>query len=224
MKPSDSETIISLKERRSKTGMPVGELGSITPEVLAKRLAAKRTIQVEADLASRASLRGVVLQIEDDYHPEKGLVFRGVRAVGSQDACLSAAADYRLALTPATQEMIEDWLAELSVIAPSRADDEITVALRIAAYSSRLSEYPADIAREALLSTVWKFFPSWAELRERCEALLRRRDSIIRELERAADREHEEVPEWQRTTAEERRASAVRIMADVFGGKRIGEA
>jgi hypothetical protein len=73
-------------------------------------------------------------------------------------------------MTPAPDHILESWLAELSVITAARADDVMTQEMRLAAYRKRLSEYPADVAREAMFGKTWRFFPTWDELEIRCEA------------------------------------------------------
>lgn len=78
--------------------------------------------------------------------------------------------------------MIEGWIAELSVITAKRTDDDFTESLRLTAYTNRLQHYPADIVAEALLRHTWKFFPSWAELKDVLEDLHRPRRAIINKL------------------------------------------
>src|SRR5690606_28314230 len=84
-----------------------------------------------------------------------------------------------------TDDQVEEWIAELSLIAPKRFDGEGNEMLRLRAYVSRLRDYPADVVREALLSRVWRFFPSWAELSEACDELVSHRRAVRAELDRA---------------------------------------
>lgn len=90
------------------------------------------------------------------------------------------------AFTPAARDQVEEWLAELAVLAPRRNDGDGNAALVVSAYSQRLSGYPADVVREALLGRVWRFWPSWAELHEVCEDLTKQRRAVRAELDRAA--------------------------------------
>jgi len=76
------------------------------------------------------------------------------------------------AMQPAEPRTIEAWLAELSVIAPARKEDGFTTELKLRAYTDRLTAFPADVARAALLVHVWPFFPSWAELDGVCRKLV----------------------------------------------------
>lgn len=82
-----------------------------------------------------------------------------------------ALTDIEKFLTPAPIREIEGWLAELSVICAKRRDGEFDEALRLDAYASRLSQYPADVARNALLGRAWHFWPTWAELEKVCDSL-----------------------------------------------------
>jgi hypothetical protein len=81
-------------------------------------------------------------------------------------------------MVSAPVRQIEFWLAELSVIVARRADDEFGEELRITAYSSRLSRYPADIARHALLGIPHKFWPAWSELEAICNKLASHRQQL----------------------------------------------
>lgn len=119
---------------------------------------------------------------------------------GSPEARQAAATALAGFVTPAPERQIEEWLAELSVITRRKQDDDITERLRLAAYSSRLAEYPADVAREALLRHNWLFFPAWAELREVCEKLAAPRRAMLWHLKNAphVETEERELPSDER--------------------------
>lgn len=186
---------------------------------LAARLAARRPVEVDRALASQASLRECGLRVSLRF-PDGGMpVVSSVEASGRRDGLEALASDYRKAMTPATQQMLTEWIAELSVIAPKRADDEFTAALTIRAYASRLADYPADVARAAMLELRWKFFPSWEELGAACDALVAERRATLAGIE-AAIRRPEEPPR-DIGTAESRAAHAARVMAEFFGDRRI---
>lgn len=87
-------------------------------------------------------------------------------------------------MAPAPGQVIEAWLAELDAITARRPDDEVTAAVRLRAYTNRLSEYPADIARHALLGRTWRFFPTWEELRAICEQEMAERRAMVAALDR----------------------------------------
>lgn len=91
-------------------------------------------------------------------------------------------------MTPPEQPQVFGWLAELSVITARRADDDLTEDLRSHAYARRLMEYPADIVRHVLMAERWKFFPTCAELLEKCDALVAKRKALAFAID-AAERE-----------------------------------
>lgn len=109
------------------------------------------------------------------------------------------------AMTPAPEDALQDWLVELDVIAPKRADDGITAALRLRAYTNRLRDYPADVAKHALLGRTWPFWPSWAELKDACDELVRDRQRMLFAARRAAAQAEPEEPR-ERVTPEQRAA------------------
>lgn len=102
-----------------------------------------------------------------------------IRANGSLADMAAMADDIADTMAPAPRGTIEEWLAELYVIAPSRADDEMTATLKLEAYGRRLAEYPADMVRHVLLQTTWRFFPSWFELEEKLKPMKQERDAML---------------------------------------------
>lgn len=121
----------------------------------------------------------------------------------ARQAALNALSGF---VTPAPKNLIEEWLAELSVITRRKQDDDITETLRLAAYSSRLADYPADVAREALLKHKWLFFPAWAELQEVCEKLAAPRRAMLWHLQHAPQAQE---PDEREIPSAERRAEMV---------------
>lgn len=125
-----------------------------------------------------------------------------------------------------TDEQMEMWLAELDLIAPRRASSTNDDDLRMQAYCTRLAAYPADVVREALLVHAWRFFPSWAELKEVCDELTAHRAAVRDELERLAaaqlerDARARALPqpsaEPDAEAAARRRAEAQRIAGSVL--------
>jgi hypothetical protein len=107
-------------------------------------------------------------------------------AHGSDDDRRRALADLVNFTTPAPHRVIEEWIAELSVISASRGKDEMELGLMLNAYVSRLSLYPADVVRDALLVKPWKWFPTWDELRSYCEAKAGPRRHMIAALQAPA--------------------------------------
>lgn len=221
MKQINSGTIISHAVARSKTGTPHGEHGLATQSdtKVAKWLAAHTPDQVEKALVSRASSRGVKLDLIYDHRfprDERGRSLpvistcKGVTVRGDADQIEAVRADFEKAMEPATPQMIEAWLAELSVVTAKRNDDAFSETLRIRAYVERLSNYPADIVREVLLGRSYRFFPSWADLHPALELATQPRRMAIASL---SGRGHEEQPQRERCSPER----AAEIMRDVFG-------
>lgn len=106
-----------------------------------------------------------------------------------------ALADLRNFLTPAPVRLIEEWLAELSVIVARRQDDQFADELRVSVYSARLSRFPADVARTVLIDQTYKFWPTWEELEKRCKALVGPRIQMIAALERGPVQPEPKRPE-----------------------------
>lgn len=129
-----------------------------------------------------------------------------VTVSGSASARQEALASLAGFMTPAPKTQIEEWLAELSVITRRKQDDDITENLRLSAYSSRLADYPADVAREAVLKHKWLFFPAWAELQEVCDKLAAPRRAMLWHLEHAPQAQE---PSEHETPSAERRAEMV---------------
>jgi hypothetical protein len=136
---------------------------------------------------SRASSRGVGLRVRyEGRYPLGGqpyLVATHCEVSPSGDHA-AALADLRNFMTPAPIRQIEAWLAEMSVIVAKRQGDEMEEGLRITAYSSRLSRYPADVAKTVTIGSSYKFWPTWDELEKRCDALTSPRRQMIAALER----------------------------------------
>lgn len=144
---------------------------------------------------SRAQQRGVTLNVTSDWRVRKdsvgntiwsGLVPIKCEAGGDADGFEIVATDLDRFSTPAPIEAIEQWLAELSVISAKRMDDDFSESLRLTAYASRLSTYPADVAKAALFDRTWKFWPTWAELQEECETLAKPRRLMIAAMKHIA--------------------------------------
>ena len=150
-------------------------------------LVARSPLAVDQALQSLASSHNVALRVLYDsrtHHDANGnavttFYATGCRANGqTQDAELVADKIFG-AMTPAPKGMIEGWLAELSVLAPRRKDDEFGGNLMIEAYSKRLGAFPADVVKDALIDHKWKFWPSWAELSDLCDSMSEVRGKML---------------------------------------------
>jgi hypothetical protein len=133
----------------------------------------------------------------------------GCEVHGSDEDRANALADLRNFLTPAPARDVEGWLAELSVIVAKRKDGDFDEALRLTAYASRLSKFPADVVRYALLERTWQFWPTWAELEKICKAKTGPRIQMIHALERPA-----RPDEAERVLPTEEEKARVRAMVE----------
>jgi hypothetical protein len=161
-------------------------------EVAAAWLAERKPDETHKQMVSLVQQFG--MQVHDNHrleYPKEG----GFRRVHAGTECrgvaLTEEQSKRLQgfFAPADDGKIEVWLAELSVITARRADDDFSGALRLKAYTDRLAEYPADIAKAALLSKAWHFFPTWADLRAECERLLKPRQELLSAAENPKPKE-----------------------------------
>ena len=203
MKHPNSETSTSPRAASSETGMLHGDRGLATPESsrVAEWLARQRPSDVDKAALSRASSLNAGLAVRMiEGLPLKVSVSGDAKA---RQEALTALAEF---VTPAPKGQIEEWLAELSVITRRKQDDDITEGLRLSAYSSRLAEYPADVAREALLKHNWLFFPAWAGLKGVCDKLAVPRRAMLWHLEHAPQAKE---PSERKTPSAERRAEMV---------------
>jgi len=137
----------------------------------------------------------------------------GCDVVGTVDDIRAALADLRNFETPAPRRQIEMWLAELSVMVAKRQDDEFSEQLRVEAYASRLSQYPADVVRTVICEGSFKFWPTWDELRRKCEALSSPRRAMVAAL--ASYREPKTHDE-RRSATEEEKARIAALVDEMF--------
>ena len=88
----------------------------------------------------------------------------------------------RLGMAPMHPGKLVERLTRLMTITAKRAGSEADVRSQLAVYAEELAAYPADVATAAL-NHAWHWWPTWAELRERCERAVSRRRSILRIIE-----------------------------------------
>ena len=202
-------------------------------------LAARTPQQVEAQLVSLAQSLGLKLHADTRLAAsyDKSGAFLGSSVVpngwvaeGPVEALEDMAGRIEASLVPAPVETVEIWLAELSCITARRADSEADADLRLAAYRSRLMEYPADVVRAALLNRRWHWWPTWAELADACDDLMGPRKAMAEAVDRArweamrasslpAPGQHSETPD----EASARRRRMATAMHDVLGNMRAAE-
>jgi hypothetical protein len=146
---------------------------------IAAWLAKQRPADMDKAAVSRALSHNVDLTVQYKGHYPSGPnneylpsyhVAVSCDCQGTSQNRAAALVDLKKFETAAPIRAIEAWLAELSAISASRQRDSMESALILEAYASRLTAYPADIVREALLVKTWKWWPTWDELRTYCEA------------------------------------------------------
>ena len=159
----------------------------MTSTALATRLATRTPADTDRVAVSRASQHNVSLTLRHESRfppgrPSYSIVV-GCDVIGLPSEREAALADLRKFQTPATENQIAGWLAELSVISAKRKDSEFDESLRLTAYTHRLMAYPADVVRSALADRTWRYWPTWDELKDVCEELAKPRRMMILALE-----------------------------------------
>lgn len=181
MKQIGSVITTSPKAPGSETGTQAGERGLAiqSSSEIAAWLAGKSPADLDKAAVSRASSHGVTLEVKFEGRYPSGpngerlpayQVATACAIAGTDEQRQAALEDLTKFTTPAPVRNIEGWLAELSVITAGRGKEGFDAELMLNAYSARLSEFPADVVRYALLKHSWKWFPTWAELETVCKA------------------------------------------------------
>lgn len=172
-------------------------------------LSTRRPESVDKQVVSLALSHGVTLEPRKQGRYPKGPngeklsaydVVVDCTAYGTEERKRRALEDVARLETPADIRSIEIWLAELSVLTAGRGVDGANAELLVTAYSSRLTQYPADIVKHALLGKAWKWFPSWYELEKICEEKALGRRRMVQSLRHSSEEQEQERP---RATAEE---------------------
>lgn len=219
MKPISSLITTAQSKADSATGTQHGERGLATPkssDEVATWLAKQNPADMDKAAASRASSHGVGLRVRSEFRFPSGPngerlpsyeVAVGCEVDGTPESISAALNDLRNFLTPAPMRKIEEWLARLSVVVARRREDEFAEELRVVEYASRLSRYPADVVKTVLLTDAHQYFPTWAELEKRCEALTGPRRQMVAALERGP--EPKEAPRRPPTADERARIQAL---------------
>lgn len=208
----------SADARLPVAGSSHSERGCVTSQSdgVVARLLEARTDQndhaVEASLMRRCGLS--VRAIRESRYPQgerSYMVTTGFDIAEQNGADLDAAlAVVRKAMTPAPQNSLVGWLAELSVQVAYRAQTEFNGELTLKVYARNLADYPADVVRDTLRE--WpsrsKWWPTWHELKERLDLKVQRRRTLERELwkrqhaEQKTERDYSYKPEVAEGLAE----------------------
>lgn len=171
-------------------------------------LAQRSPDEVNQAAVLMAKEHGITLNVPQTMTDLRVVTFMGYETVFGDGDFAAASEELRKLLTPASKKEIEAYLAELSVITARRQADEFEERLRLRAYVVRLSRFPADVARHALLVHAWHYWPTWAELEKVCSVKVAPRWRMIRALEREIGKE----PPIVRADAED--WEAVRLSSD----------
>jgi hypothetical protein len=211
-------TITTPKAPATSIGMLPGAPGSDdrgSSSAIAAWLAERTPAAVDKEARSRLSA-GLGVQLDPSFDD-----WRVVNNNPPAEVRAAAVDELERFMTPAPGRVTQLWLVELSLITSRRADDVETETLRLTAYSDRLGAYPADVVREALLVRAWRWWPSWAELREVCEELVSPRRTLRNalrdwpeELARQRDFIRESIRQERETAEAEAQARAAREAAE----------
>jgi len=180
-----------------------------------RSLASSQGVNLTSGVALKSRYDGNGAFIGSDIVPEP------IRANGSPEGLAVVAEKIRSTMRPASQEKIEQWIAELSVIKPPRKSDGMTLELLLAAYTKRLAGFPADMVREVLIVRTWQFFPTWFELDAVWNAMLSARRAMLSACEVSIPRPPPE-PERDILSPERRAALAAELGLPVIGAKAMG--
>lgn len=74
-------------------------------------------------------------------------------------------------MAPAPAEKLDEWIGVCALLTSGAREDSDTSDARLMAYKAKLSEYPGDVVRAALMEwpDLSKWFPTWAELKDRLD-------------------------------------------------------
>lgn len=181
----------SLPEGGGKHGATGAVMSPQNSSEIATWLAGQVPADMDKAAVSRAQSHGVMLEVRSEGRYPSGENGEHIASYQVATACAiqgtdvqrqAALADLQKFMTPAPVRDIESWIAELSVITAGRGKEGFDAALLVEAYSSRLAQFPADVARYALLKHSWKWFPTWAELETVCKSKTGPRKHMISAL------------------------------------------
>ena len=108
-------------------------------------------------------------------------------------------------MMPATNEMLEDWIAGFSTLVAKRVGDDEEI--RLGMYVSQFARYPADVVYHVLFKETYKFWPTWFELMPKLNKLTKKRNMLLEALKNPTEPETE-------TATKEQRANGDQILKD----------
>jgi len=197
--PKTSETTgtpaLALVEQ-SSTGTPPGGRGVATQQTAeaARQWLLRQDSPASADRSLQHSLTsalGVGLTpLVKSIFPASG---GWIDVVVGCDITLADGADVgraiqrvEAAMTPATSDECEDWLAMMQAACARRADSEETATVALDLYSAALRQYPADVAKAVCIQFATRrgtnWFPALGELLEVADRMAKPRQAMLAAL------------------------------------------
>lgn len=183
---------LALAETRLKsTGQPPSETASVPSltesEARAKLLASKPEETDQRLLTWLKSLGvGVCPEVRLTYPAAggyrrelTGYSFSGITEASRR----KAAAALKSAMTPASENDCEGWVATMHACMAHRGSSETAVELVLSLYAGRLQMYPADVAKAVCVGFTLRrdkpnWFPTLSELDEACEKAAEARTAL----------------------------------------------
>lgn len=109
-----------------------------------------------------------------------GYSFAGLTAVLQHKAVTALES----AMTPATQDDCEGWVATMHACMAHRGSSESAVELVLSLYAGMLQKYPADVAKSVCMAFTLRrekpnWFPTLSELDEACERATEKRAALL---------------------------------------------
>lgn len=184
---------LALVETRQKSiGQPPSETASgqsLTASEARDRLLASSPEETDQRLLTWLKSQGVAANPEvrltypttGGYRRElTGYSFEGLTAVVQHKAVTALES----AMTPATQDDCEGWVATMHACMAHRGSSETAVELVLSLYAGLLQKYPADVAKTACMAFTLRrekpnWFPTLSELDEACEKATERRAALL---------------------------------------------
>lgn len=185
-----------VERQQNSTGRQLSGTGSatsVTESAARQALVQRRPVDTDRNLLRwlESSLNVVAKPEKRTMFPKEGgfySVTMGFSFSGLTEANrFEAEAAVESSMTRPTLDQCEDWIASLHAVTARRSDDEAALGLAMTLYASRLSQYPADIAKEACMAFALRrqkpnWFPTLSELDEWCEKQASMRSVLLAKI------------------------------------------
>lgn len=185
---NSSNTSLTAEENPRNEQLPAGSDGGVSGAIAT--LAAIPALPSEfglsdAPVSLQHSLAGLLVwraTSRFSAHGFDGVDYSEMRVVPAADpaSVQRALTEISRLCEPSGPRVAGRHLTELLALTVSRSRDDVDRELMGAAYTERLSQYPADVVKTAC--SRWadreEFWPSWAELKAECDKHMRGRKQI----------------------------------------------